>query len=201
MPNSSAQAAPVPGRAAGAAAAFAALPHELLPLSAKVDFLHLLGLEKPAVRTNVSEQTMQVLRCWCLRYGYGWDADEEGYCCVASSVGLARKILEVDRRVEPHETELGLLLGYPRCCCEAIARVGESGIDDRAAEVARWPFQGPFRLIDPSGYRQGASLICHLPCRADCAASLEIAGRAVRFLQPRFSEPAFVSWRRWASVP
>lgn len=186
----------MPGRAAGAAAAFAALPHELLPLSAKVDFLHLLGLEKPAVRTNVPEQAMQALRRWCLRYGYGWDADEEGYCCVASSVGLAREVLEVDRRVEPHETELGLLLGYPRCCCEAIARVGESGIDDRAAEVARWPFKGRFRLIDPSGYRQGASLICHLPCRADCAASLEIAERAVRFLQPRLSEPAFVSWRR-----
>jgi hypothetical protein len=192
----------MPGRAAGAAAAFAALPHELLPRSAKVDFLHLLGLEKPAMRTNVSEQAMQALRNWCLRYGYGWDADEEGYCCVASSVGLARKVLEVDRRVEPHETELGLLLGYPRCCCEAIARVGESGIDDRAAEVARWLFQGRFRLIDPSGYRQGASLICHLPCRTDCAASLEIAERAVRFLQPRLSEPAFVSWRRrWASIP
>lgn len=201
MPDSPAEAAPVPGRAAGAAAAFMALPHELLPMSAKVDFLHLLGLEKPAVRTNVPEQATPALRRWCLRYGYGWDADEEGYCCVASSVELARKVLEVDRRIEPHETELGLLLGYPRCCCEAIARVGESGIDDRAAEVARWPFRDRFRLIDPSGYRQGASLICHLPCRADCAASLEIAQRAVRFLQPRLSEPAFVWWRRWASVP
>ncbi|HYR10221.1 MAG TPA: hypothetical protein VEQ60_20775, partial [Longimicrobium sp.] len=80
-------------------------------MSAKVDFLHLLGLEKPAVRTNVPEQAMPALRRWCLRYGYGWDADDEGYCCVASSGGLARKVLEVDRRVEPHETELGLLLG------------------------------------------------------------------------------------------
>lgn len=200
MAGSSAEPAPVPGRVTGAAAAFAALPHELLPLSAKVDFLHLLGVEKPAVRTNVPEPTIPALRRWCAHHGYGWDADEEGYCCVASSVELARKVLEVDRRVEPHETELGLLLGYPRCCCQAIARVGESGIDDWAAVVARWPFQGPFRLIDPSGYRQGASLICHLPCRADCAASLDVAERALKFLRPRLVEPAFASWLRWVSM-
>jgi hypothetical protein len=201
MPHSSTEAAPVPDTVTGAAAAFAALPHELLPLSARVDFLHLLGLEKPAVRTNVREQAMPALRRWCVRYGYGWNADEEGYCSVASSMGLARFVLEVDRRVEPHEMELGLLLGYPRCCCEAIARVGESRIDARAAVVAKWPFQGRFRLIDPSGYRQGSSLICHLPCRADCVASLEIAERALRFLRPRLVQLAFASWKRWAAMP
>lgn len=180
--------------AATAAEAFASLPHDHMPLSARVDFLHLTALGKPAARVKVPDGALPALERWCERHGYGWDADEEGYCCVARTEAQARHILEVDRRVEPHELELGLLLGYPRCCCEAIARLGESRIDEQALVVARWEFEGPFRLINPSRYRQGGSLICHLPCSPICARTLEIASRACRFIRPRLDHPAFATW-------
>lgn len=181
-----------------AAAPFRALPHDLLPASTRVDFLHLLAVGKPALRVKVAELVLQPLRRWSAAYGYGYAVDDDGYCCVATSEVLARHVLEVDRRVEPHEVELGLLLGYPRCCCEMIAQVGESRIDEQVVVVAGWDFEGPFRLIDPSGYRRGASLVCHLPCTPTCKASLRLARRAARFLRRRLSEGDFVTWSGWA---
>jgi hypothetical protein len=183
-----------------AVAIFAALPREKLSASACVDFLHLVALDKPAVRIKVPESEFHDLVHWCMQYGYGWSSDAEGFLCVARSKLIANRVLEVDQGTEPHELDLGLLLGYPSCCCEAVAEMGESRIDEYAVAAAKWDFHGRFRLIDPSGYTQGASLICHLPCSPHCEASLNIAIRAVGFLRGRLEHPAFASWMRWTQL-
>jgi hypothetical protein len=177
-----------------------ALPRRLLSASAWVDFLHLIALDKPAVRVNVPELGRHNLAHWCAQYGYECTADTEGFFCVAPSKLVADRVLEMDRQAEPHELDLGLLLGYPSCCCEAVAQLGESRIDEYATTMASWKFRHRFRLIDPSGYTQGASLICHLPCSPCCEASLDIAIRAAKFLRGRLEHPAFANWSRWAGL-
>jgi hypothetical protein len=179
---------------------FSALPHDALPLSAGVDFLHMIACGKPAVRFKVSEYGSTSIARWSAANGYACRVDEAGFCCVAPTSLLAEHVLEVDRRSEPHEMELGLLLGYPRCCCEAVAAVGESAIDDHAAIVAAWPFAGRFQSINPAEYRKGTSLICHLPCSPKCAPSLEIASRAAGFLRGRLKRVPFDRWSCWAAL-
>lgn len=183
-----------------AASAFTCLPHATLPLSAGVDFLHMLACGKPAVRFKTTVCGSSDLEVWCAAHGYACRVDEEGFCCVAPGAALAERVLEVDCRPEPHELELGLLLGYPQCCSVAVAAVGESAIDAHAAVVAGWPFMGAFRLIDPSGYRRGESLLCHLPCTPTCAPSLRIASAAARFLVRRLASPPFDRWARWTDI-
>lgn len=195
--------APPRGDRAGSvlpALAFSSLPHITLPLSAGVDFLHLVACGKPAVRFKLTEHGSVHLAKWCAAHGYACLVDEDGFCCVAPTVHRATRVLEVDRRTEPHELELGLLLGYPQCCCAAIAAVGESAIDEHAAVVATWPFEGRFRLIDPSGYRMGDSLICHLPCGPRCEPSLQLVSRAASFIRGRLAGAPFGRWSRWASL-
>jgi hypothetical protein len=186
--------------ARNAEAAFRSLPQDLLPASARVDFLHFLVAGKPAVRVKATETAVGSLHRWSMLNGYGHAVDEDGYSCVAMGEAYARHVLEVDQRVEPHELTLGLLLGYPRCCCEKIAHVGESQIDQQAAVIAEWEFEGWFRLINPSKYRRGASLIYHLPCSPTCSASLRLARRAARFLRRRLDDPAFASWSDWKTL-
>ena len=172
-----------------------ALPWDLLRPSALVDFIQLLACGKPAVRLLVGgdgePRAVEALSLWCRDRGFGLAADGDGFACIAAEGGRAGRILELDRRPGAHEVELGLALGYPRCCCERVAAVGESAIDAYAAEVAGWPFAGPYRRINPGGYRQGLSLICHLPCSPACVASLEIADRAREFLLAHATEPLF----------
>jgi hypothetical protein len=183
-----------------AANIFVALPRDKLLASAWVDFLHLVALDKPAVRIKVPELGLHDLAHWCTQYGYEWSSDAEGFYCVARNRRIADRVLEVDQGTEPHELDLGMLLGYPSCCCEAVAEVGESRIDEYAMAAAKWEFQGRFQLIDPAGYAHGASLICHLPCSPSCEASLNIAIRAAEFLRGRLEHPAFASWMRWTQL-
>ena len=173
--------------------ALRALPWELLRPSALVDFVQLSACGKPAVRLLVKggaeRRLVDSLSRLCVETGLDFAADGEGYACVAGRKGEAERVLTIDRRAEAHELELGLALGYPPCCCEWVARVGESAIDEYAAEVAAWTFTGPYRRIDPSGYRRGLSLVCHLPCSATCEASLVIANKAREFLLGHKDDP------------
>ena len=170
-----------------------ALPWELLRPSALVDFVQLLACRKPAVRLLVKgegeRRLVESLSRWCRETGLDFASDGEGYACVAGRKGGAAGVLAMDGRAEAHELELGLALGYPHCCCERVARLGESAIDEYAGEVAKWTFAGPYRRIDPSGYRRGLSLICHLPCSATCDASLVIANKAREFLLGHKDDP------------
>lgn len=170
-----------------------ALPWELLRPSALVDFIQFLACGKPAVRLltkGEGEKTLiDALSFWCRERGLGLVTDGEGFACVASESAYAEHVIELDRSPAAHEVELGLALGYPCCCCERVASVGESGIDAHASEVAAWTFTGCYRRIDPGGYRHGLSLICHLPCSPACVESLAAAERARGFLLNHPTEP------------
>ena len=170
-----------------------ALPWHSLRPSALVDFILLLACGKPAVRLQAEgggdPRVMAELSAWCRDRGFDMATDGEGFACVASEAGYAGRVLEIDRRPEPHELELGLALGYPRCCAERIAALGESGIDDYAREASTWLFAGPYRRINPSAYREGCALISHLPCSPACGPSLVLANRAWEFVLAHRSEP------------
>jgi hypothetical protein len=170
------------------------LPLSWLRPSALVDFLLLSLSKKPTVRLRIdSESSMDHLRVWCRQSGFDLAADEDCFACVSVEGGFASKVLELDRRTDAHEIELGLALGYPLCCCERVASIGESNIDYYAQEVARWPFAGQYRRINPAGYHSGLALISHLPCSADCRPSLTIADRAREFVITHASEPILFS--------
>lgn len=173
-------------------------PKEVLPASATVDFLHFVVCNKPAVRVRVQQAIgLTKLATWCEQYSFAFQVDDEGYVCVARDIHLANMILSVDRSLEPHESRLGKLLGYPACCCNFVSVIGEANIDTIAAEVATWLFVGRFRLINPSGYLDGKSLICHLPCSAKCLASLRIAEQALSFIQANHDEAIISPWLFW----
>ena len=166
-------------------------PLSLLRQSALVDFVLFLACEKPAARLIVdSGDGLDALRKWCKQWGFDFAAYGEGFACISSKPGTASHILEIDRRADAHEIELGRALGYPACCCERVAELGESEIDSYAATVTRWSFEGAYRRINPVDYRSGRALISHLPCSPTCDASLAIANRAYRFVIEHAEEPA-----------
>ncbi len=136
------------------------------------------------------------LAAWCEQYSFAFKVDDEGYVCVARDIYLASIILSVAQSFEPHELRLGSLLGYPSCCCNFVSVIGEANIDTLAVEVATWSFVGRFRLINPSGYLDGKSLICHLPCSPECSASLRIAEQALNFIEANY-EPILSPWLFW----
>jgi hypothetical protein len=125
--------------------------------------------------------------------------DEDGFICIATNKELANRVLDIDRSPEAHEIQLGTLLGYPPCCCAVVANAGESNIDMLADQIHQWAFVGESKLIDPSGYLAGNSLICHLPCSPQCIHSLVIARSALLFVNRHRCAPEFMQWKRWFS--
>src|SRR5690242_13707466 len=106
-----------------------ALPLELLRPSALVDFLLLLACNKPAVRICAPEKAaLRGVQQWCRFNHLDFESDEDGFVCIAWKSGAAQTILAIDRSLESHEFPLGIALGYPRCCCRKVARVGEKNI-------------------------------------------------------------------------
>ena len=156
-----------------AAAHVAALP-EKLPPSAAIDLLGLMAGAKPAARI-VAGSHAPVLVDWAALARLESVRDETGHVVVAATRDAAATVMALDRAPGPHEYELGLLLGYPHCCVQAVARIGEASIDAHAASAARWDLQGRFRLIDTRSYRLGQALISHVPCGPRCQASLALA--------------------------
>ena len=173
-------------------------PREALPSSAAVDALQLSANLKSAFRCRLTALALfPFVRPWCELHGLAVRVDQDGFVCIARTIELASRVLEVDRSTEPHERMLGLLLGYPLCCAESVARAGESNIDILAEQIRQWRFDGEYRLIEPSGYLDGTSLICHLPCSPVCSASLVIARSALRFVNQHRFEPGFERWSNW----
>lgn len=181
----------------GDTSAFARLPFTLLADSCRVDFMHLLYLDKPCIRTYLdSPEALSLLKSWCLTSGLSLCHDDE-YACIAWDHEYAHHVLQVDQSCVKHEYELGLLLGYPTCCAEHAGVVGEQHLDDYAACAASWPYPAPFALINPTGYSKGASLVCHIPCSPTCARSLDIARAALSVIQRHAELTAFGSWQTW----
>jgi len=182
--------------------AFEALP-STLSLSSYTDFLLLLGGLKPTLRLHVPEsRTREELDSWCARYGYASVSNGSGYVCVAGDVREALRVQELDDSREPHEYQLGVLLGYPQCCCKRAAAVGETNLDGWENGMAQQStFTGQFELIDPHGYSDGYSLISHIPCCAKCKPSLRVAKAALRLVSYHRESPHFRRWLRWTEMP
>jgi len=64
------------------------------------------------------------------------------------------------------------------------------------AEIVR-RFAGEYRLIDPSGYLEGNSFICHLLCSPNCSKYLSIARGALEFVKQHMYEDGFDRWKSW----
>lgn len=147
--------------------------------STVIDVLVWCATNKPAIRSQLLNRSDCVpLREWADAQGASFALDDGGFFYITRD-GSANELLELDRRFASHEYELGLMLGYPRCCAATIAEIGEREIDDRASVASRWHFSPPYHLINPDGYAYGAALISHVPCTPSCAPSLRIA-EAVR---------------------
>lgn len=159
------------------------LPLDRLPASALVDALHLAAGTRRVLRTRLlAAADAGAVLDWCRRCGLAGRVDGAGYLFVGLVDADVDRAAILDASTSPHEKAFGTLLGYPACCCNAIAAVGEQAIDEYALSVAEWDFAGPYRIIDPSGYAGGLSLICHLPCSPTCGSSLLLARTAASYL-------------------
>jgi hypothetical protein len=171
------------------------IPWEGLPPSAKVDLCQFLKGIKPSIRTHTQDpKCLDTLTS--LSNSFGWHSahDSDGYIAISITHNLPHTILEVDRDPFPHETHLGALLGYPECCCQHIARHGESQIDQVAQDFKVEELQEEFKLIDISLYEKGIALISHVPCSSQCLPSLEMATSLKAYIQESDTGGSFSSW-------
>lgn len=145
-----------------------------LPPSAVTDVTLVLRGHKPAARVSVGPRGGD-LRRWARRQGLFTSVDAEGFAAISRDAATARRVIDLDRRPGRHTLALGTMLGYPPCCSRAAARVGDEGIDRQHAAIATRRFYGRFLAIDPSGYADGSSRICHVPCSPRCLPSLRMA--------------------------
>lgn len=159
------------------------LPPWLKP-SARTDVAQLLAGIRPVMRSELAKPVQtSVLRNWARQHRCFVALDEDGFVAFSLRPGLGRRLLELDRAPGDHLKRLGVWLGYPSCCCRAADRGGESKLDDWAEEVAARKFIGRERMIDPSGYLRGHSLISHIPCSPRCCISVKMAARLVLSLR------------------
>jgi hypothetical protein len=183
--------------------AFEALPPNLTP-SSYIDFLLLLGGLKPTIRLHVTEPRAQhTIKSWGEEHGYATVPDPSGYIYIATIQNDALRLQKLDDSHEAHEYGLGLLFGYPQCCCRRAAEVGESKLDEWEETLSQdVSFRRmPNCLIDPRGYTEGSSLISHIPCSAQCKASLSIARAALRIVLYQKNSHHFCRWSRWFVLP
>jgi hypothetical protein len=67
---------------------------------------------KPAVRLRPhNTEGVDRLVTWCATADLFSATDIDGYACVARSQIVANNVIDIDRRFEPHEYDLGLALG------------------------------------------------------------------------------------------
>jgi hypothetical protein len=174
------------------------IPLGALPPSAMVDALLMAAGVKRAMRTRLARLgASAAVSEWCDLHRLAHRVDAESYVSIAVDQPLAALILKVDRQVEPHEAGLGRLLGYPACCIAFVAEEGEDRIDQLSAKAAQWPFRGDYRLIDPSLYLAGKSLICHVPCSSTCDPSLGMARAALDLVRVHRHSGGFRRWEVW----
>lgn len=130
------------------------------------------------MRTDLRSPTdFNTITAFARALGLFASADAEGFIALSRQPGLGRRLLELDASPGDHVVALGRLLGYPDCCCRAARRIGESNLDEWATAPRR--YVGRYRLIDPSDYGRGESVISHIPCSARCDASLRLALQAI----------------------
>jgi hypothetical protein len=156
-----------------------------LKASAAVDLAQVLFSIRPALRTELRGPVDgAAIRRWAWNLRCSAARDSDGFLVLSKSAAISRRVLEADRRRGDHTYPLGLLLGYPRCCCRAAAGVGDEGLDAWCGRFSGSDFQGAFKAIDPRGYVEGRALISHVPCSPRCLPSLRMAEALMRILGP-----------------
>ena len=174
-------------------------PFGRFPLSTRVDLLRLFARSTSVIRLRPFEDCGACAATdWATEAGLAAQVDGEWYVALGRSEERARRVLRADASVDPHEEELGRLLDYPDCCVKAIAAIGESAIDRRAAELSTRPHRGRFRLIEIAGYRDGLALVSHAPCSSACRPTLELAERSLTALDRLTELPQYEALRSWA---
>ena len=166
---------------------------EILPLSSKVDLLLFLLSLKPAFRTFVASGNMTLIKSWCDKHEFSFESDHS-FVYISSDHALNRRIKSLDAAEVPHAVELGVLLGYPKCCCNKIASIGEGKIDAYADWLNNQSFSDPYRIINTSMYSQGIALISHVPCSVVCKPSLLIAKKVLTYLRKERKKTIFSKW-------
>ena len=151
---------------------------------------------KSCVRTQIKNTQLDLvpLERWSTQFNLFFDVHSSGFVYIAADKNLLNQVRTIDHSFEPHEKKLGVLLGYPICCCEKIAQVKENNIDDFEQWLVTQAFRGHFHLINPSAYFQGKAFISHVPCSTTCNKSLKIAQKFVQFLLAYKYEKVFQPW-------
>lgn len=171
---------------------------ELLPLSANVDLILLLLRLKSCMRTQLQtlEFDKKKLGSWCREYHLEFGIANHDLIYIATTKQILDEVIALDNSHEPHEKKLGILLGYPECCCDKITQVGEMGIDQFEEWLTTQMFSGSFQLINTYAYRQGKTFISHVPCSTSCINSLKIAQQVVNFFMTHKNEELFQPWMK-----
>ena len=176
---------------------------DLLPNSLKksdyVDLLLFLIKEKKAVRLGANSiETYNEMSHWCKQEKYKYVISSSGLMYIAKHSWLAQLVRIVDDATFPHAFLLGKLLGYPSCCSIKAHRLGEQLIDKWENDLVQsGEFVGEYRLINPSGYLQGTSLISHVPCKCSCRKSLRIAKKMLYVIRQNSEKDSFSRWKMW----
>jgi len=170
------------------------------PKSANVDMLLFSLGEKPCMRTKIEVKgdVVFLLELWCQRYKNHFRIDHEQYIYIARDLKLLDAVMSLDHSPQEHAAKLGILLGYPECCCRMIDSLGEGGIDRFEETYKFQEFTAPFHIINPVRYREGFAFISHVPCSTSCAASYKIALRVKNLIKQNQELPPFDDFFQWA---
>lgn len=153
--------------------------------SMRVDLRQLIAGVRPAIRVEVRTPSYNCLKWWAARRGWYAHVDCDGFAMISTKPGLARRLLQVDRRSGSHAFQLGIGLGYPRCCARAAERVGEASIDAWSRTMGERTYVGAFRIINPKDYLFGKSVLSHVPCGPRCVSSMRMGLAVLEVLRPR----------------
>lgn len=180
---------------------FEDLPEELNN-SSYVDFLLFLAKLKPSLRIKLNDECIQdKLKMWCINNHFKFVTNEDNYFYIARDKYSVDQLKRIDDSYDPHEFEFGRLLGYPICCCQKIAVVGEVYIDEwEAIFVKESHFEGRYEIINPKGYSEGYSLISHIPCSPKCMPSLKIAQKVLSIIMRYKYNKYFDKWNYWTNL-
>jgi len=164
--------------------------------SLRTDLILLLVGIKPCLRTKVQDyQGHEVsFTQWGQEHHLFHAVAFGDFFYLSPSPGLVQQAKQIDHALVPHERSFGHLLGYPECCCEKIASLGEGNIDAYEMQLVKEPFKGEFTLINPASYRQGQAFISHVPCSTTCMPSLIQAKKFTQFLESHRGLSLFAPW-------
>jgi hypothetical protein len=157
-------------------------PWSSVKKSSKVDILlFLLGI-KPCVRSQFIPNNADLIVNWCHKFGLYIIIYSNYNFIFSYSKELNEEVFTTDIQKNQHEIKLGILLGYPLCCCNKIQNIGEKNIDSYETNFNYAHKNNGHPLLDISTYYDGIALISHVPCIAHCLNSIQIATKALSSL-------------------